>query len=79
MESELRSVREAVCGQERTIQTLSDSLNTKDCEVCLPLKHKAVTGISGIPNSLETLCLAFVYLDNGQTVKTIKIVSFFFF
>ncbi|XP_056125475.1 myomegalin isoform X8 [Rhinichthys klamathensis goyatoka] len=33
MESELRSVREAVCGQERTIQTLSDSLNTKDCEI----------------------------------------------
>ncbi|XP_048063091.1 myomegalin isoform X9 [Megalobrama amblycephala] len=33
MESELRSVREAACGQERTIQTLSDSLNTKDCEI----------------------------------------------
>ncbi|KAK2884063.1 hypothetical protein Q8A67_017700 [Cirrhinus molitorella] len=33
MESELRSLREAACGQERTIQTLSDSLNTKDCEV----------------------------------------------
>lgn len=33
METELRSVREAACGQERTIQTLSDSLNTKDCEI----------------------------------------------
>ncbi|KAF4099664.1 hypothetical protein G5714_019790 [Onychostoma macrolepis] len=33
MESELRSLREAACGQERTIQTLSDSLNTKDCEI----------------------------------------------
>ncbi|XP_056619879.1 myomegalin isoform X3 [Triplophysa dalaica] len=33
MESELNSVREAACGQERTIQTLSDSLNTKDCEI----------------------------------------------
>nr|XP_055043039.1 myomegalin isoform X1 [Misgurnus anguillicaudatus] len=33
MENELRSVREAACGQERTIQTLSDSLNTKDCEI----------------------------------------------
>lgn len=69
MESELRSVREAVCGQERTIQTLSDSLNTKDCEVCLPLKHKAVTGISGIPDRLETHCLAFGFLDNGLNQK----------
>lgn len=34
MECELRSVREAAQGQERTIQTLSDSLNTKDSEVC---------------------------------------------
>lgn len=42
MESELRSLREAACGQERTIQTLSDSLNTKDCEVCLPGKFKVV-------------------------------------
>ncbi|XP_036437312.1 myomegalin isoform X3 [Colossoma macropomum] len=33
MECELRSVREAAHGQERTIQTLSDSLNTKDIEV----------------------------------------------
>ncbi|XP_050993940.1 myomegalin isoform X4 [Labeo rohita] len=33
MESELRSLREAACGQERTIQTLSDSLNTKDSEI----------------------------------------------
>ncbi|XP_059368509.1 myomegalin isoform X10 [Carassius carassius] len=33
MEGELRSLREAACGQERTIQTLSDSLNTKDCEI----------------------------------------------
>uniref|UniRef100_A0A673K214 Si:ch211-242b18.1 n=1 Tax=Sinocyclocheilus rhinocerous TaxID=307959 RepID=A0A673K214_9TELE len=33
MERELRSLREAACGQERTIQTLSDSLNTKDCEI----------------------------------------------
>ncbi|XP_057208420.1 myomegalin isoform X4 [Triplophysa rosa] len=33
MERELHSVREAACGQERTIQTLSDSLNTKDCEI----------------------------------------------
>ncbi|RXN16831.1 myomegalin-like isoform X7 [Labeo rohita] len=33
MESELRSLREAACGQERTIQTLSDSLNTKDSEM----------------------------------------------
>lgn len=33
MENELRSVREAACGQERTIQTLSDSLNTKDSEI----------------------------------------------
>lgn len=64
MESELRSVREAACGQERTIQTLNDSLNTKDCEVCLPLKRKAVAGISGIPHMLETHCLAFELLDN---------------
>ncbi|XP_073667496.1 myomegalin isoform X9 [Paramisgurnus dabryanus] len=33
MENELRSFREAACGQERTIQTLSDSLNTKDSEI----------------------------------------------
>uniref|UniRef100_A0A8B9JY24 Short myomegalin-like EB1 binding protein N-terminal domain-containing protein n=1 Tax=Astyanax mexicanus TaxID=7994 RepID=A0A8B9JY24_ASTMX len=33
MECELRSVREAAHGQERTIQTLSDGLNTKDIEV----------------------------------------------
>ncbi|XP_066532562.1 myomegalin isoform X2 [Hoplias malabaricus] len=33
MECELRSVREAAQGQERTIQTLSDSLNTKDMEM----------------------------------------------
>ncbi|XP_051581206.1 myomegalin-like isoform X2 [Myxocyprinus asiaticus] len=33
MESELHTVREAACDQERTIQTLSDSLNTKDCEI----------------------------------------------
>uniref|UniRef100_A0A671PKJ9 Si:ch211-242b18.1 n=1 Tax=Sinocyclocheilus anshuiensis TaxID=1608454 RepID=A0A671PKJ9_9TELE len=59
MESELRSLREAACGQERTIQTLSDSLNTKDCEVCLPRKFKVVTGISGFPHMLETHCLAF--------------------
>lgn len=64
MESELRSVREAACGQERTIQTLSNSLNTKDCEVCLPLKRKAVAGISGIPHMLETHCMAFGLLDN---------------
>uniref|UniRef100_A0A673KBP7 Si:ch211-242b18.1 n=1 Tax=Sinocyclocheilus rhinocerous TaxID=307959 RepID=A0A673KBP7_9TELE len=57
MERELRSLREAACGQERTIQTLSDSLNTKDCEVCLPRKLKAVTGISGFPHMLETHCL----------------------
>uniref|UniRef100_A0A671PKK4 Si:ch211-242b18.1 n=1 Tax=Sinocyclocheilus anshuiensis TaxID=1608454 RepID=A0A671PKK4_9TELE len=57
MESELRSLREAACGQERTIQTLSDSLNTKDCEVCLPRKFKVVTGISGFPHMLETHCL----------------------
>uniref|UniRef100_A0A8C2I5B2 Si:ch211-242b18.1 n=1 Tax=Cyprinus carpio TaxID=7962 RepID=A0A8C2I5B2_CYPCA len=45
MESELRSLREAACGQERTIQTLSDSLNTKDCEVCVPRKLKRMTSI----------------------------------
>ncbi|XP_073673283.1 myomegalin isoform X2 [Garra rufa] len=33
MESELRSLREAACGQERTIQTLNDSHNTKDFEI----------------------------------------------
>ncbi|XP_056337188.1 myomegalin isoform X2 [Danio aesculapii] len=33
MENELRSVREAACGQETTIQTLGDSLSTKDCEI----------------------------------------------
>ncbi|TRZ02424.1 hypothetical protein DNTS_034473 [Danionella cerebrum] len=33
MENELRSVREAACGQERTIQSLSDSLGTKESEV----------------------------------------------
>uniref|UniRef100_A0A672Q350 Si:ch211-242b18.1 n=1 Tax=Sinocyclocheilus grahami TaxID=75366 RepID=A0A672Q350_SINGR len=33
MEIELRSLREAACGQERTIQNLSDSRNTKDCEI----------------------------------------------
>lgn len=59
MESELRSLREAACGQERTIQTLSDSLNTKDCEVCVPRKLKAVTAISCFPHMLETHCLAF--------------------
>lgn len=51
MESELRSVRDTACGQERTIQTLSDSLNTKDCEVCL--SRKVVTRILCIPHSLE--------------------------
>uniref|UniRef100_UPI00403A87FC myomegalin isoform 9 n=2 Tax=Danio rerio TaxID=7955 RepID=UPI00403A87FC len=33
MENELRSVREAACGQETTIQTLGDSLSTKDYEI----------------------------------------------
>ncbi|KAI4878268.1 hypothetical protein NFI96_011785, partial [Prochilodus magdalenae] len=33
MECEMRSVREAAHGQERTIQGLTDSLNTKDMEV----------------------------------------------
>uniref|UniRef100_A0A8C1HZW0 Si:ch211-242b18.1 n=1 Tax=Cyprinus carpio carpio TaxID=630221 RepID=A0A8C1HZW0_CYPCA len=50
MEGELRSLREAACGQERTIQTLSDSLNTKDCEVCLPGKFK-VSGVA--PSRLQ--------------------------
>lgn len=52
MESELNSVREAACGQERTMQTLSDSLNTKDCEVCLYLKLKVVTGVLCISHRL---------------------------
>lgn len=58
MESEVHSVREAACGQERTIQTLSDSLNTKDFEVCLYLKLKVGTGISHncISHKLETQC-----------------------
>lgn len=36
MECELLSCRETARGQERTIQTLSDSLSTKDNEVCSP-------------------------------------------
>ncbi len=66
MESELRSLREAAYGQERTIQTLSDSLNTKDCEVCLPRKLKVATAISGFLHMLETHCLAFGLLVKVQ-------------
>lgn len=33
METELRSIRQAAQNQERTIQSLSESLNTKETEV----------------------------------------------
>ncbi|XP_016354836.1 myomegalin-like isoform X6 [Sinocyclocheilus anshuiensis] len=51
MESELRSLREAACGQERTIQTLSDSLNTKDCEITD--LHRLIEEQKGLLRSLK--------------------------
>lgn len=35
MECELRSLRQAAQSQERTIQGLTESMSTKDSEVCL--------------------------------------------
>lgn len=35
MECELRSIRQAAQSQERTIQGLTESITTKDSEVCL--------------------------------------------
>lgn len=37
MECELRSLRQASQSQERTIQGLTESLSTKDSEVCVCL------------------------------------------
>lgn len=40
MECELRSLRQAAQGQERTIQGLTESIGTKDSEVCVCIHNQ---------------------------------------
>uniref|UniRef100_A0A671PSQ2 CDK5 regulatory subunit-associated protein 2/Myomegalin coiled coil domain-containing protein n=1 Tax=Sinocyclocheilus anshuiensis TaxID=1608454 RepID=A0A671PSQ2_9TELE len=66
MESELRSLREAACGQERTIQTLSDSLNTKDCEVSGVAPSRLQADMSDLQGSLFSAQLELQGLQRAQ-------------